>query len=255
MRTLAPRFANAIGLDPSEGMISTALSLGGVSSNSKAIRFDISTAEDLGSNLVPPVAAGSVDLITAATAAHWFDMSAFWPRAAQVLKPGGTVALWSSGPIQFDPSMPNSELIQARLDAFEETLKDYMVEGNRLTRDLYVGIPLPWALAPPVREFDEGSFLRKEWGTGSDSEPGDQFYNTAQQPVDLDTLEKIMGTGSPVVRWREAHADAVGTDRDVVRMMRLDIEQLLRGAGVEKGKEVLKGTVSGVLIMVKKKAS
>jgi hypothetical protein len=53
----------------------------------------------------------SVDLITAATAvcifeheqsssltsiqAHWFDMPQFWKAAANLLKPGGTVAIWT----------------------------------------------------------------------------------------------------------------------------------------------------------------
>jgi hypothetical protein len=26
---------------------------------------------------------------------HWFDMPKFWAEAAQVVKPGGTVALWT----------------------------------------------------------------------------------------------------------------------------------------------------------------
>jgi len=72
--------------------------------------------------------------------------------------------------------------------------------------------------------------------------------------VDLDRMEKILGTASPVQRWREAHPDAVGTERDVIRMMRKEIERLLHEAGVEKGKEVVKGNVKGVLLMVKKKA-
>ena len=93
-RTLAPKFNHAYGLDPSEGMIGTARSLGGVTSASEPIHFERSTAEDIGGSLSPPIADGSVDLITAANAAHWFDMEGFWPRAARVLKPGGSVALW-----------------------------------------------------------------------------------------------------------------------------------------------------------------
>lgn len=27
--------------------------------------------------------------------AHWFDMPKFWAAAADVLRPGGTVALWT----------------------------------------------------------------------------------------------------------------------------------------------------------------
>jgi SAM-dependent methyltransferase len=253
IRTLAPYFDHAMGLDPSEGMISTARSLGGVSSNSEPIRFDVSTAESLGSNLSSPVPDGSVDLITAATAAHWFDMSSFWPRAAQVLKPGGSIALWTSGPMCVLPSVPNHVAIQNALDKYEEVLGDYMVLGNRLTRDMYVNLQLPWTLENPVPEFEEATFLRKEWGTGGDSEPGDQFFAN-QKPVDMDTLEKVLGTASPVTRWREAHPDTAGTERDLVKMLRREIEQSLHEAGVERGKEVVNGGVTGVLLMVKKKS-
>lgn len=37
---------------------------------------------------------GSVDLITAATAVHWFDVNAFTADAYRLLKPGGTLAVW-----------------------------------------------------------------------------------------------------------------------------------------------------------------
>lgn len=110
-RALAPHFAHAIGLDPSAGMINNARSLAGAAATSPAIRFEVSTAEDLGWHLSPPVDDSSVDLITAATAAHWFDMARFWPRAARVLKPGGTAALWTIGPMCMHPAMPNAAAI------------------------------------------------------------------------------------------------------------------------------------------------
>jgi trans-aconitate 3-methyltransferase len=254
IRKLAPRFTHAIGLDPSEGMISTARSLGGVSSTSQPIRFEVSTAEDLGSQLSPPIPDSSVDLITAATAAHWFDMSRFWPCAAQLLKPGGTVALWTSSPMYAHPSMPNYAAIQAVISELDDRhLKPYMEPGNLLARKLYIDLPLPWTLARPVLEFDESTFHRKEWNKDGACAEGSEFF-MGQQTADLEALEKVLGTASPVTRWREAHPDAVGTERDVVRMMRREIERLLHEAGVERGKEVVRGGVAGVLLMVKKRA-
>lgn len=47
------------------------------------------TAEEL------PFPDGSVDLITAASAAHWFDQSRFLAEASRVLKPRGCMALLS----------------------------------------------------------------------------------------------------------------------------------------------------------------
>lgn len=249
-RALAPSFVHAIGLDPSEGMINNARSLAGASSTSEPIRFEISTAEDLGRHLSPPVEDSSVDLITASTAAHWFDMARFWPQAARVLKSGGTAALWTTCSTHMHPSMPNAAAIQAAIDDLEErNLKPFIEPGNMLTRNLYVDLPLPWTLTPPVADFDEAAFFRKEWGPDNSEE----FFAGGALTVDLDTMERILGTASPIQRWREAYPDAVGTERDYTRIIRREIERLLHEAGVEEGKEVVKGNLRGVLLIVKKR--
>lgn len=66
---LAETFKTTIGLDPSEGMISTARALASEkkASGGPVVRFEVSTAEDISAELIPD---GSVDLITAATCAH-----------------------------------------------------------------------------------------------------------------------------------------------------------------------------------------
>ncbi|KAL4871464.1 S-adenosyl-L-methionine-dependent methyltransferase, partial [Aspergillus spectabilis] len=102
-QNLSKHFAHTTGLDPSAGMIETARSLAEADAIAQGtIVFEVSTAEDLGRNLSPPIADGSVDLIVAATAAHWFDMPRFWTSAARVLKPGGSVAIWASGNLRVD---------------------------------------------------------------------------------------------------------------------------------------------------------
>lgn len=101
-----------------------------------------------------------------------------------------------------------------------------------------------------MADFDESAFFRKEWSP----ETSDEFFEGAGLALDLDKMELVLGTTSPVQRWRKAHPDAVGTARDVVRTMRRAIERLLHEAGVEEGKEVVRGNLTGVLIMVKKKA-
>lgn len=47
----------------------------------------VGKAEDL------PLPDGSVDLLTVATAVHWFDQPKFLAEAGRVLKPGGCIAL------------------------------------------------------------------------------------------------------------------------------------------------------------------
>ena len=56
---------------------------------------------------------------------------------------------------------PNCRLLD---DLEERDLKSFTKPSNPLTRNLYVDLPLPWTLAPPVTDFDEAAFFCKEWG-------------------------------------------------------------------------------------------
>lgn len=247
-RGFAPHFAHAFGLDPSEGMISAARSIGLVTSTSEQVRFELSTAEELGETLSPPVKDSSVDLITAANAAQCFDMTRFWTSAARVLKPGGTVALWTSGDIRAHPSMPNAVSIQIAIEHFRfRHLGLYYEPGNFLTRNCYADLTLPWTLAQPVPEFDASAFLRKDWGLEEEFFAGDP-------EVDLETFELMNATASPVMRWRQAHPDLVGTERDPLKMLRRVIESMMHRAGVERVKETVRVTFPGTLLVFKKKA-
>ncbi|KAI3401502.1 hypothetical protein diail_10936 [Diaporthe ilicicola] len=246
--TIARSFHNTIGLDPSEGMVGTARSLVSSEQISDNVKFEVSTAEDIDPALVPD---GSVDLITAATCAHWFDMPRFWTSAARVLRPGGTVAMWCSNASNVHHSVPNAAAINAVTKKIEdEELAPFFEPGNLLTRNLYTTIGLPWTVSPAAPEFDESSLFRKEWGVEGNDE---SYYEKKQIVADLDTMEKMLGTASPVTRWRQAHPELAGTEDDVVRRIRREVERLLHEAGVEKGKELIRGGEAGVLLMVKKR--
>lgn len=249
VRALGVNFSHAIGLDPSESMVATARSLGGATSTAESIRFEVSTAEDLGTSLSnQPIPNASVDLITAANSAHWFNMSQFWTTAARILKPGGSVVMWTSGKTAIHPSVPNSAAIDAALNHLEEThLTSYMVRGNLMTRNRYIDLPLPWTLDEPISGFDQSAFVRKEWDIVEDL--------FAYQPeASLDAFENMFKTMSTVTRWYEAHPDAIGTERDISKIYRRTIERLLHEAGVGKGKEMLKGAMHGMTLTVKRSA-
>lgn len=249
--SMAPRFAHAIGLDPSEGMLATARSINEdvLTKSSDPIRFELSTAEELGRKLTSDaIGESSVDLITAGNAAHWFDMSGFWPAAARVLKPGGTVALWTSGSIQAHPTLPNAKAIDALIEEHRHKhLTPYLTPGNMIAHNRYVDLPLPWTLPTPIPGFNKAEHRRVEW------DPAEPFFG-GETEVDLDMFEKMMATGSAETRWRQDHPEDVGTERDILRIMRNGIARLLHEAGVEEGKERLKGTVNGAILLVKKKA-
>ncbi|CAG5865913.1 unnamed protein product [Menidia menidia] len=82
-RLLAPHFKEVVGIDISECQLEEARALSGYPN----ITYSKGTAEKL------PFPDGSVDLLTAASAAHWFDQSKFLAEADRVLKPGGCMAL------------------------------------------------------------------------------------------------------------------------------------------------------------------
>lgn len=248
-KDLAPFFKNTIGLDPSEGMIDTARA--SAKSANLPIRFEVSSAEALGIDLEPPISDCSVDLVTVATAAHWFDMAGFWKAASRILKPGGTVAIWTRSGAEINTTKtPNGVAIQAAVEEFYNGLRLWARAGNRLTHDLYIDLPLPWTLETPVVEFDKDSFVRKEWNKDKKGVENDIIRTGG--PVTPAQFEKIMGTSSPVTRWREAHPEKVGTEEDVVRQLRRRIESLLHEAGIKPGEEVLNGEVAMVLLLVKK---
>ncbi len=58
-----------------------------------------------GAELAPSIADHSVDLVTVAQAAHWFDLSAFYPEVRRVLRPGGVLAMWTYGICTIAPQL------------------------------------------------------------------------------------------------------------------------------------------------------
>ena len=243
---LAPHFAHATGLDPSENMIAFAQTLGLQTASSEPVDFRVSTAEAM-----EGIEDESVDLITAANAAHWFDMPAFWKRAAQVLRPGGSVALWTSGEIAAHPDTPNAEAINEAFVRFkEEEMKPFFEKGNFLVQDGYRGLEMPWDATPPVEAFDRSALFRKEWDAVSE-----RFSVGLEVPFTAEMFESMWATSSPVTRWRKAHPGLAGTEADVVRVLRRRIEKLLAEVGVGEGEAVLRGTSAGVVVMVKKVAA
>ncbi|RFU34686.1 hypothetical protein B7463_g1652, partial [Scytalidium lignicola] len=214
-RDLAPAFEHAVGLDPGEGMINVARERGGETQKGEKIRFEVSEAERIAS--VPGLPLGEVDLITAATAAHWFDMKKFWGQAAQLLKPGGTVAIWLRGRSYAHPDMPHGAEVNKIQKAFELVLEPYMLPGNRLSYDLYDNLVLPWTADPTQSAFPKDKFQRFEWDRNGLSDGKDFFGGSREYP--LEVYEQALGTVSAVTRWREAHPELVGTEKDCVKVM------------------------------------
>lgn len=158
---LARFFATVVGVDPSTDQIAHAAPGTGV-------RYMCAPAEDL------PVADRSAHLITAAQAAHWFDLPAFYAEARRIAVPGAVLALISYGAPELDLR------VRERFGRFyRDEIGPYWPPERRLVDTGYAGIDFPFpALAVPRLR------IRRTW--------------------DLDRLLGYISTWSAVRRAAEA---------------------------------------------------
>ncbi|KAK2904994.1 hypothetical protein Q8A67_006793 [Cirrhinus molitorella] len=136
-RSLTKYFEQVVGIDVSESQIAEARAVPGFPN----LSYRVGTAEELS---FPD---GSVDLLTAANAAHWFDAERFIKEAMRVLKPNGCLALFGYG----DYMKIHYESCGDRLnDIYEEVMQILLpytsskVNGaNSKLKDLFEAIPIP----------------------------------------------------------------------------------------------------------------
>ena len=90
-----------------------------------------------------PVRAGSVDLVAAAQAAHWFRFERFHAECRRVLAPGGVIAVWTYEKFRVD------DAIDAVVDDFYVNVVggDWPPE-RRYVEQGYRTLPFPWCEQP-----------------------------------------------------------------------------------------------------------
>lgn len=158
---LARHFGEVIATDGSERQISFARP-------HARVRYRVATAEESG------LEAGSVDLVTAAQAVHWFDRPPFWREARRVLVPGGVIAVWC-----YDLMHIGGEAAAVIDHFYRHTVGPYWPPERVLTEERYRTIDFPFAeeTPPPFR-------MEKRWS--------------------LPDLTGYLETWSAVRRYREA---------------------------------------------------
>jgi SAM-dependent methyltransferase len=137
---LAPHFQRVIGLDPSADQIANAVP-------HARIHYDCASAERL------PVPDASASLITAAQAAHWFDLPAFYREVRRIALPGAAVALVSYGVLNLESDLDR------RFQAFyRDEIGPYWPPERKLVDTGYATIDFPFEeIAPPSLA------IRLEW--------------------------------------------------------------------------------------------
>jgi SAM-dependent methyltransferase len=129
---LAERFSRVIATDASAQQV-------GQGTPHERVEYRTAPAEASG---LPD---GSVDCLTAAQAAHWFDLPTFYAEARRVLKPGGVLALIAYGIMQVDAA--TDPVIQ---HFYWKVIGPYWPPERRHVEEGYRSFDFPFEeLAPP----------------------------------------------------------------------------------------------------------
>jgi SAM-dependent methyltransferase len=128
-------FGRVIATDESAEMIAQA-------PRDRRIEYRVAEAEDSG------IETDSVDMVTVASAIHWFDLSKFYAEVRRVVRPGGTIAAWT----YYTPVFGND--IDAIIEHLaHDVLADYWDERLHYVVDEFHDLPFPFEPieAPPFR--------------------------------------------------------------------------------------------------------
>jgi len=136
---LAPHFREVFAVDPSREQIGNAIP-------ADNIEYRIAPAEATG------LPAGSVDLVVAGQALHWFDFDRFYPEVERVVRPtGGVFAAFTYGLIRLGGAVDG--VIE---NFYHHLLADYWPPERRHVDSGYRSLPFPFPeLAAPSFQLEE----------------------------------------------------------------------------------------------------
>jgi SAM-dependent methyltransferase len=148
------------------------------------------------------LAAGSVDLVTVATAVHWFDFDRFYAEAERVLAPDGAIAVWAYNQARISPEL---DLLTDRLG--REIVRPWWPPERRWVDEEYRTLPFPFAeVAVPELWIEERWDLERYLlYLGTWSALNRYVQDQGGDPRDLirDDMEKAWGDPARerTVRW------------------------------------------------------
>jgi len=135
---LAEHFAAVLAIDPGAEQVRHATA-------HPRVTYRVAPAEATGA------AGGSVDLVVAAQALHWFDLDRFWPEVRRVARPGAVVAAFTYGLLTVDAPV---DAVVGRL--YVETLRGFWPPERAHVDDGYRSLPFPFEpIAPPPFAISE----------------------------------------------------------------------------------------------------
>ncbi|BAD80533.1 hypothetical protein syc2343_d [Synechococcus elongatus PCC 6301] len=127
---LAEYFSEVIGSDASAAQVRQARS-------HPRVQYLVFPAE------ATPLAPASLDLITVAQAAHWFDLPQFYIEAQRLLRPGGVIALWGYGLGSLNPAIDH-----VFNHFYRDWLDPYWPPERQWVEQAYEGLSFPFEPLP-----------------------------------------------------------------------------------------------------------
>lgn len=128
---LAQHFNEVVGLDPSADQIANA------AAHSRT-RYICASAENI------PLSDGCADLITAAQAVHWFNLSRFYDEVRRISRQNAIVALLSYGILRFEPAELNERFSRF----YWQEIGPYWPPERKLVDTGYANLPFPFTELP-----------------------------------------------------------------------------------------------------------
>jgi SAM-dependent methyltransferase len=184
---LAACFSMVIATDPSSAQLDRA-------EPHPRVEYRVGAEEASG---LPPA---SVDLVTAAQAAHWFNQEKFHAEARRVLRPRGLLAIWCYGLCEVTPGID-------RLVAsfYRDTVGRYWPPDRAPVEDGYRSLPFPLPEEPFPAHVMERRWLLGEFGAYLGSWSAVERFHRANgtDPVApfLAALTPEWGDAPRLVRW------------------------------------------------------
>lgn len=178
---LAEHFQRVVATDPSGRQIAQA-------EPHPAVEYRVARAE------ARPVEPGTAALVTAAQAAHWFDLPAFYAAAREALSPGGVVAIWCYDLMHVSPPVDD---ILRRL--YDRIVGPYWPPERKLVDDGYRSLDFPFdELHPPGLRMEQAWDLPAVSGYLRSWSAAQRYQaETGVDPVDLVAEELAGAWGDP----------------------------------------------------------
>ena len=184
---LAEHYAHVDALDPSSAQIAAAIP-------EKGVHYRVAPSDATG---LPD---RSVDLITAAAAAHWFPHEAFHREAYRIARPGAAIVLWTYREATVTPAIDAvlAGSLYAAIEAFWPPERRYVQQAYRT-----LPFPFPEIAAPSFAIQEKWSVERyfNYFRTWSSVQRYVQHHG--RNPVDMaaDRIREAWGPEERIITW------------------------------------------------------